>query len=178
MIHAAIMQKVMDELKPVLIDSIDPEDDTRVGYLGLGLMQGYPIEREDARISVTIHENDPDDFEKHDPHGMFFIWKDEMDYPQEFNTVTWIRRFTVRVRCYFGRSKEGLVRARQIASVVRTRVEHTLTGVSFASIEVDGETVCLPVFEMRGETGQFGYAPDEYDFYEKVRFAVKTIVPR
>lgn len=175
MIHDAILQVVKDALQYSLIDGVDPDDDAIAGVIKLGDLQGDP-DPDIARISVTLHENDPDGFISGMPTGMSEKWSDEVDEWEIGGVVTWKRRFTVKARCLLDASKEDLATARQIASTVRERIEHALPRISFGSVSQNGEYVSRGITSdaLKGEMLQSGGPPDSYDYFIKVRFEVLT----
>jgi hypothetical protein len=176
-IHEPIVQKVVAELQAALIDRVDPADPARAGVVMAGLLQGDP-DPDQARISVTVHENDVDDFYgKEGTSAISGSWEDEVAELECGGAITWKRRFTVKARCLLVNTQEGAAVARNIASTVRKRIEKTLLSISFASIQdEDGEYVAKGVFSdaLKGEMVQAGGPPDSYDYHIKVRFQVET----
>ena len=59
MIVDAILEHLRSALQANLIDSMSAGDDTRAGFVKIGPYQGDPTP-EEGRITVSIHENDPD----------------------------------------------------------------------------------------------------------------------
>lgn len=174
-IHYEIINKVYDDLEKALITDIPESDDTRAGVIKLGDLQGEP-DPDVARISVTVHENDPDHFAKGQPTETLSRWMDEIEEIEIGVAVTWRRCFTVKARCLFETTKESLDDARRIASTVRSRIEHTLPTIDFSSVSYDGETVTRRIItpDIESEMYQSGGPPDSYDFFIKVRFDVLT----
>lgn len=170
-----ILERVRAHLQTKLIDEVDPEDPARPGYIGIGQMQGEPMDPDEARISITLHENDLDDFEEQDPRGIEWYSHDETDWDQEIGGDAWtmIRRFSVKIRSLFDSTQESRDDARRYTSSVLTKIQQQLRKVDYAGISVDGEYVSLPYYRIESEMGQFG-GPDAYDFYSKVRFSLKT----
>lgn len=174
-IHDEILTKVQEELQAVLIDALAEDDPTRAGVVKLGELQGDP-EEDVARISVTLHENDPDAFISGAYTGMSNAWNDEIYDVEVGRVVTWRRRFTVKARCLLERTREDLGEARDIASEVRSRIEDTLLDISFSGISTSNEYVARGIIsdELRGEMRQSGGPPDSYDYFIKFRFEVLT----
>ena len=139
----------------------------------LGPLQGDP-DPDVARISVTIHENDPDKF-----YGINQTlsgdWEDEVEETECGGAITWRRRFTVKARCLLVNTQENVTTARSIASTIRKRIETTLLQMSFRDIQDDDEYVSRGVFSenIHSEMIQAG-GPEAYDFHIKIRFEVLT----
>ena len=92
------------------------------GVVMAGPLQGNP-DPDVARISVTVHENDPDQMTGAAPARM---WQDEplsVEIGSGRAITTWSRKFTVKARCLLEGTREDLDTARQIASTVRSRIE-------------------------------------------------------
>lgn len=174
-IHDEILNTLRDQIEEDLITLIPVDDDARAGTVKLGDLQGDP-DPDTARISVTLHENDPDTFQPGSFTGMIGHWSDEVDDVEIGGTITWRRRFTVKARCLLVNTKENLADARDIASTVRTRLEASILGTDFSAILVDNEYVALPVISENivGEMIQGGGPPDSYDYLVKMRFQVLT----
>lgn len=171
-IHDAIMNRVRDNLQTALIDNIAAGDPAIAGVVQLGPLQDDP---DAARISITLHENDPDQF-----YGTSnFIsgdWNDEVDEIECGAAITMRRRFTVKARCLLVNTQEDLAAARSIASAVRERIEQTLLTTSFTGVTSNGEYVSRGIFSdsIKGEQIQAGGPPDAFDFHIKIRFEVLT----
>lgn len=176
-IHEPIVQKVVAELQTALMDSIDPADPARAGIVMAGLLQGDP-DPDQARISVTVHENDVDDYYgKEGTSAMSSSWEDEVSELECGGAITWKRRFTVKARCLLVNTQEEATEAREIASTLRKRIEKALLSISFAGVQdADGEYVAKGIFSeaLKGEMVQAGGPPDSYDYHIKVRFQVET----
>lgn len=174
-IHDEILTKIQSELQTVLIDDLAEDDATRAGVVKLGELQGEP-EEDSARISVTIHENDPDAFISGAFTGMSNAWNDIVYDVEVGGVVTWRRRFTVKARCLLERTREGLEETRDIASTIRSRIEQTLLDISFTGVSSPNEYVARGIVsnELTGEMRQSGGPPDSYDYFIKFRFEVLT----
>jgi hypothetical protein len=175
--HDLILLHVQSALQKSLIDDpkvTDDKDPAIAGVIKLGPLQGDPTP-DDARISVTLHENDPDAFIPGEVTGMTDGWDDEVDEIEIGGASTTVRRFTAKARCLLVNSTEDLAHARSIASTVRDRMEVCLLHLSFAGVETTDEMVTRNVIseEFRGEMLQSG-GPDSYDYFIKVRFSVLT----
>ena len=174
-IHDAIIDHVEEELNEELIDFIS--DDTQAGVVKQGELQGEP-DPDEARVSITIHENDPDaSYGTGDVSAMGGQWVDEIAEVEIGGVTTWKRRFTVKCRCLFVGTQEDLPVAQGYARKVRERLEDTLLRMSFSGVTSStGEYVARGIVgkEMRSEMLQSGGPPDSYDYFIKVRFDVHT----
>lgn len=170
-----IIEKVQDELEAKLITSISEISPTRAGVVITGPLQGDP-DPDQARISVTVYEGDPDNFFSGNITSMDGTWNDEIAETEIGGSAIWNRRFTVKARCLFAASGESKDEARRIATAVKARIERTLLDMSFAGILDSREYVSRPVIydTMKSEMVQSGGPPDAYDFFIKVRFDVQT----
>jgi hypothetical protein len=177
MIQALILGKLQTELQRVMIDDLPADDPTRAGVIKLGPLQGDP-DPDLARISVTLHENDPESDIQADPNRSE-RWEDGIEEVEIGGGLTWSRKFTVNARCLLEGTKEDLQQSRTIASTVRSRIERTLLRVRFSGLSDGVETVVRGVFSdnLNGITRQFGGPPDAYDFQIKIRFDVLTYAP-
>lgn len=175
MIHDAIMNRIKDRLVQTLQTPVPEDDLYYVGAIVLGHLQGDP-DPDEARISITIHENDPDKFISGSVTGMSGDWSDEVEEIEIGSGITWVRRFTIKARCLLERTQEDLETARDIASTIRTSIEHLLPTISFADINENGEYVSRGIISMTmgGEMLQAGGPPRDYDFIIKIRFDVLT----
>ena len=172
-IHDLILEKIQTELTVALITNVS--DVTKAGAVKIGALQGDPAP-DTARISVTIHENDPQAIIKGAVTGMSDAWNDEVTELEIGGAVTQRRAFSIQARCLFANSREVLDLARQYASSVRQRIEETLTKISFAGILSGTEYVSRGItsYDMKSEMLQSGGPPDTYDYYIKIRFSVLT----
>jgi hypothetical protein len=175
-IHKAIMDKLQDELQEAMIDFI-PDEDERTGVVKQGDLQGNP-DPDDARIAVTIHENDPDSaFGTSSVSAQGNTWVDEVAEIEIGGTTIWKRRFTVKSRCLFVSTQETLIEAQELARMIRERIEDTLLNIRWTGVNSDtGEYVSRGVVgdEITGEMLQAGGPPDAFEYYIKVRFDVHT----
>jgi hypothetical protein len=172
-IHDLILEKVQAELNTALITNVS--DNTKAGVVKIGALQGDPAP-DTARISVTLHENDPEGIVGGGVSGMKDSWNDEIVEMEIGGAVTQKRAFTVMARCLFANTREELDLARQYASSVRQRIEETLTAISFAGLFSGTEYVSRGVsaYDMKSEMLQSGGPPDTYDYHMKIRFSVLT----
>ena len=177
MIHSLIMTAIKDELQDKLITDVLETDAARAGIVLEGPLQGDP-DPDQARISVTVYEGDPDNFFKGNPTSLDGQWNDEIVETEIGGSATWSRRFTVKARCLFAASGESKDDAREIASTIKGRIERALLDMSFTGVSDDREYVSRPVAydTMRSEMVQSGGPPDAYDFFVKVRFDVQTML--
>jgi hypothetical protein len=172
--HALILEHVRDGLKAALIDNIADDDKAKAGIVTIGELQGDPTP-DDARISVTLHENDPEVALSGVVSGLKGEWIDEVDEVECGGASTWVRRFSVKARCLLVNTAENLDEARAIASTVRERIEDTLTTMPFTGIANASEYVSRGILseEFSGEMLQAG-GPEAYDYHIKVRFSLLT----
>lgn len=179
MIHDLVIDHLIEDLTFALVTSIPADDPTRAGYVGKGPLQGDP-DPDAARISVTVHENDPDILYKPGTAQNSTEWTDEVYEVECGGALTWKRRFTVKGRCLLASTGEGLDDARSIASTLRRRIETTILKTSWANIidEETGEYVSRNAFSdaIKGEMVQAGGPPDAYDYHIKIRFELLTTV--
>jgi len=180
-IHDAILDAVEAHLTNRLITLVPASDEARVGIVKQGDLQGEP-DPDTARISVTLHENDPDRFISGAVTGMKDDWSDTVEWVEIGGSTTYRRKFTVKARCLLEQTKENLNEARLIASKVRTRIEHALPMMSFDGVEVTDPYAGYSEFvsrgiiseDLMGEMIQSGGPPDSYDYFIKFRFDVLT----
>lgn len=176
MIHDAILTAVKAQLTLDLITNIDPSDNAIPAVILEGPLQTDP-DPADARISITLHENDPDGVYKPSNTNMTDAWVDEVAEIECGASITWYRRFTVKGRVLLANTQESLDETRQIASKIRDRIENSLLNMSFAGVvdagtgEYVGKSVLSP--GLKGEMIQAG-GPEAYDYHLKVRFQVET----
>lgn len=171
-IHDAILEHVRDKLILELITNIDPGDPALAGLVQIGPIQDDPSP-DDARISVTVHENDPDRLLTGTVTGMKDDWSDDVQSIEIGGTLTYYRRFTVKARCLLVDTAEDLDNARSIASTVRERIETAILGLSFTGIVSGNEYISRGILsdEFTGEMLQAG-GPEAYDYHIKIRFSV------
>jgi hypothetical protein len=174
----AILEKTKDGLTAALITNIDGGDPTRAGVVMVGPLQGDP-DPDQARISITVHENDPDRF--HGRAGASAIgeeWEDEVYEVECGGALTWRRRFTIKGRCLFVTTQEDKDTARSISAIVRARIESTLLNMDWTGVASGNEFVSRGTFAetLKGEMVQGGGPPDAYDFHIKVRFELLTTI--
>jgi hypothetical protein len=176
MIHEEILTYLQSNFQAVLIDSVVIDDIARVGVVKLGPLQGDP-DPDQARISIELYENDPDNEIKGSGiGGMTGNWNDEVYEVECGGSITWSRRFTIKARCLLESSGEDLLAAKRIASTVRSRIEKSLLGLSFSGVESEDEYVARGPFseDIASENVQAGGPPDSYDFNMKIRFTLLT----
>jgi len=174
MIHL-IMTHLRDQLQAVLIEDIPTDDPTRAGFVKIGPYQGNPSP-EEGRITVSIHENDPDRIINGGVTGMRDEWSDEMDLIECGGAATMSRRFCIKVRCLFVKTGEAEDAAREIASTVRSRIERLLKKMSFNGVRTEDEYVARGVLseDLKVEMMQAGGPPDAFDYIIKFHFSVLT----
>lgn len=175
-IHNEILKTIQAKLIADLITNGTPGDLAVPGVVKLGPLQGDP-NPDDARISLELYENDPDQEISGSGMGRSKEAWDDTVYETEIGGgVTWNRRFTVKARCLLVQSQEGLASARDIASTLRSRIEKSISDVRFNGLAYDGEYVCRGAMSenVRGSMVQLGGPPDAYDYQIKVRFEILT----
>jgi hypothetical protein len=175
MIINLILERVKSELQGALIDNIPADDVTRAGHVKIGPYQGDPSP-EEGRITVSIHENDPDGIVSSGVSGMSGDWSDDVEIIECGGAATTARRFTVKARCLLSMTRENESEARLIAHTVRSRIETTLKKMSFATVRTEDEYVARRALsnEMSAEMMQAGGPPDAFDYIIKVHFSVLT----
>jgi hypothetical protein len=175
MIVDAIMNHVRDRLQAVLVDNVPADDPTRAGCVKVGPYQGEPAPDE-GRITVSIHENDPDGIVKGGVTAMPGDWSDEMDIVEIGGAATMARLFTIKARCLFTTTREDENEARRIAFAVRGRIENALKKMSFSSVRTEDEYVARGALsqDLSVEMTQSGGPPDAFDYIIKVHFSVLT----
>ena len=170
-----ILEHLRDEMQAGLIDNIPESDPARAGHVKIGPYQGDPTP-EEGRITVSVHENDPDRIINGGVTGMRDEWSDEMDLIECGGAATMTRRFTIKARCLFVKTGEKEDEARRIASTVRRRIETILKKMSFNGVQTSDEYVARGVLanDLSGEMMQAGGPPDAFDYIIKVHFSVLT----
>jgi hypothetical protein len=171
----AIMTYIRGQMQAALIDNVDEEDPTRAGRVKIGPYQGDPTPDE-GRITISIHENDPDQILKTGVGKLDDEWSDDVNLVECGGAMTMTRRFTIKARCLFVTTRENEDTARSIASTVRGRIETTLKKMSFSSVRTADEYVARGVLasDLRAEQVQAGGPPDAFDYLIKVHFSVLT----
>ena len=177
-IHDAIVNHVVEQLECALINDVPADDPARAGIVIPGPLQGDP-DPDQARISVSVYENDPDGFfGKAGTSANSDGWNDEVAETECGGSAIWNRRFVVKARCLLVNTGEGRASARAIASTVRSRLENCLLNLRWGDIHDDemGEYVSRGVIaeSLQSEMVQAGGPPDAYDYHLKVRFEVQT----
>jgi hypothetical protein len=176
MIHDTILDAVQAQLVLDLITNVDPADNAIPSVVQQGPQQTDP-DPADARISITLHENDPDGVYKPSNTNLTDAWVDTVAEIECGAAITWYRRFTVKGRVLLADTQESLDDTREIASKIRDRIENSLLNMSFAGVvdpetgEYVGKSVLSP--GLQGEMRQAG-GPEAYDYHLKVRFQVET----
>lgn len=174
MIHDAILEHVQSVFETDLIDNVS--DDAKVTQVLLGPAQDDP-DIADARLTVTLHENDPDGVYKPGNTNMTNEWVDDVAEIECGGSITMYRRFTAIARVLLESTGETLSETRSIASKVRSRMETSLLTMLFNGVTdpETGEYVSKRVLNhaLRGEMIQAG-GPEAYDYHIKVRFQVET----
>ena len=185
-IHDQILLHVQAALRKALIEDVtalppdDPEappitpDPAVAGIVCIGPLQGEPAPDE-ARISVTLHENDPDAMIGGAVSSLSGDWSDAVDEIEIGGAITHTRRFSVKARCLLDSTAEDLDHARAIAATVRDRMERTLLRLSFTGVGTADEYVSRNILaeEFEGEMLQAG-GPGSYDYHIKLRFSLLT----
>jgi hypothetical protein len=174
MIHDAILEHVKTNFETELIDNVS--DNAKVAQVVLGPVQEDP-DYADARLSVSLHENDPDGVYKPGSSNLTNEWTDGVAEIECGGSITMVRRFTAKARILLADTGEGLSEARDIASKLRSRMETSLLNMRFTGVSdaETGEYVSKRVLNpgLFGEMIQAG-GPEAYDYHVKVRFQVET----
>lgn len=171
-INKAIMDHLEDILTVALIDAPRAEnasDPSIAGVVKQGPLQGEPAP-DTARISVTLHENDPNNIDDKS-------WNDRIVGVEAPRTVTIARRLWLRGRCLLVDTQETLDEARDICSTVKRRTEQALLREEWTGVAADdGEFVSRGAIssEMRTRMRQGGGPPDSYDFHFDIIFDIWT----
>jgi hypothetical protein len=173
-IHDIVLEHTRDALIAALITNIEEGDTALAGVVQIGPIQDEPAP-DAARISVTLHENDPDRMIRGAVTGMTEDWSDEVEQIEIGGAVTHIRRFTLKARCLLVDTREDIDGARNIASTVRDRCEACLLSLQFTGLVSGSEYVSRGILsdEFSGEMLQAG-GPEAYDYHIKVRFSILT----
>lgn len=179
-IHEAVMTYIQARLERDMIErASDPPGagSTVAGVVIQGALQGDP-DPDQARISIEVYENDPDQEISGSGVGMASgNWQDRVEEVEIGGVITWRRGFTVKIRALLDLTREGLLAARKVASTVRQRAETSILGMSFHGVRADsGEFVSRGAFseDLITEASQSGGPPDSYDFRIKIRFTILT----
>lgn len=188
-IHDAILDYLETELTAALItdptsaaltaapeDPVLETDPAIAGIVSQGPLQGSPAP-DKARISVTIHENDPDAMFGNPASSLTSDWSDNVHQLETSQIVTWRRGFSVKIRCLLVKTKETKAEARAIASTIRSRLEDTILDLDFTSVSGDNnESVSRKAIAktFQSEMLQAGGPPNSFDYHIKVRFDVLT----
>jgi hypothetical protein len=172
-----IVLKVIEALQQALINDLPADDPTRAGVVQRGPLQGDP-DPDIARISVTVHENDPDEFYTGSVTSIKGSWADEiaeLESGEDEGGAIWNRRFTVKARALLVNTGESLASAGEIAQAVKSRIEKALLQIDWSGVRSEGEFLSRPVVAttMRSDAVQGG-GPGSYDYHIKVRFDVQT----
>jgi len=179
-IHSLIMETIEAYLEAHINDGLTVDDPEYVSLAKLGPLQGDP-DPDEARVFVTIFENDPDKFISGAVTSFSSSWIDEIvdtevGLSDEQVVTTWVRRFVLKARLLLEQTGENEVEARRLASCIRTKIEHLLPKISFSSIKEDDEFVSKRITndDIQGEMIGAGGPPDSYDFMIKIRFSLWT----
>jgi hypothetical protein len=175
-IHDAILERVRDELQSVCFDSLPTDDPTRAGVVKIGPLQGDP-DPDEARISVELYANDPDQEMGTSGIGSKSeSWDDIVEEIEIGGGITWRRRFTLRGRCLLEGTQEDNDASRKVASAFRSRIERALLNLRFSGLTDGIESVVRGVLSesLHASTIQAGGPPDAYDYHLKIRFEVLT----
>lgn len=173
-IHNAVLNHIKSAIETYLLNVLPEGHPLKPGVVKLGPLQGSPIDPDEARIVITLHENDPDEKDT-------FEWCDK-PAPDEYGGieigggVTWLRRFTLKGDFLFELTREDLDASRRIAGAIKNRLEDILLGMSFSGVSVMDEYVSRGIagFGVQSTMRQGGGPPDAYQFKLKIRFEVLT----
>ena len=173
-IHNAILTHVKEAIESYLLNRLPDGHPLKPGVVKLGPLQGDPYDPDEARIAVTLHENDPDEKDS-------FEWCDT-PAPDEYGgieiggAITWLRRCTLKAQFLFELSREDLETSRRIAGAIKNRLEDILLGISFFEVNVENEYVSRGILGtgIQSKMRQGGGPPDAYQFNLQIRFEVLT----
>lgn len=167
-IHDAVLLATQVMLQKALITDIAEEDPARAGVVKIGPLQGEP-EPDDARISVCIYENDPDDISGSE-------WQDNVLHVECGGVVTFERRFTIKGRMLLVNTREALAASRAIASTLKERIEIALLREQYVGVTSGNEYVARgPLADaVVSSLRQGGGPPDAFDISFKIRFDILT----
>ena len=173
-IHNAVLTHVKAQIEQNLFDVLPEGHPLKPGVVKLGPLQGDPYDPDEARIAISLYENDPDEKDT-------FEWCDK-PATEEYGGieigggVTWLRRFTLKAQFLFELTQEDLDTSRRIAGATKNRLEDILLSVSFSSVAVSNEYVSRGIagFGIQSTMRQGGGPPDAYQFKLKIRFEVLT----
>lgn len=176
--HEAIVNHIVENIYDDLTLGIAIDDIAVAGSVIPGPLQGDP-DPDQARINVTVYENDPDGFYgSGGTSAKTDGWSDQVSEVECGGSVIWNRRFTIKARCLLVNTGEDRDATRSIASTVRSRIEHCLLNIRWGEIkDTDtNEYVSRGVLaeSLQGEMVQAGGPPDAYDYHIKVRFELQT----
>ena len=141
----------------------------------LGDLQGDP-DPDVARISITLHENDPDGFISGMPTGLSENWSDQVDEVEIGGVTTWKRRFTIKARCLLDASPRG-AEQRPGYRLDCAHEDRARSAEDQLLRDPRGWGVRLPPYpdgRHQGRDAAVGGPPDSYDYFIKVRFEVLT----
>jgi len=172
-----VLEYTRDELIRFLYDEVSADDKARTNVVKIGFLQGDP-DPDEARISVSVFPNDPDQEIRGSGIGNNPAPWDDTIYEEEVGGVlTWSRKYTVKARCLFtdGTEADNEAEARTLAATVKQRIEKAILSIDYGSISSANEYVCRSASSssIRSTFVQSG-GPGAYDFYIKVRFDILT----
>lgn len=178
MIRHLIIDRIVENLQETMIDNLPEDDAARAGIITKGPLQGDP-DPDQARISISVHEGDPDSVYAGSFTSMKDAWVDEIveiEAGSGAYAAIWARRFSIKARCLLVNTGEGLDAAREIAATVEKRIIRALLRIDWSGVADEDEYVSRPVLStgIKAEALQGGGPPDSYDYYIKVRFDVQT----
>lgn len=167
-IHQTVMDRLQEVLTVALITHVDSKDPTYCTVVKQGPLFDDPVDPDEARIYFEIYENDPSDIDQ---------WNDRVVMIESSFVVTMARRFTVKGRMLLEDTREEILEARRIASIVKGRAETAILSERWTNIVADdGEYVSRGVLSraFSSTLKQSGGPPDSYDFKVKIQFEVWT----
>jgi len=172
-----VLEHTRDELIRMLYTDIAEDDKARTNVVKIGFLQGDP-DPDEARISVTVFPNDPDQEIRGSGIGTNLAPWDDTIYEEEVGGVlTWSRKYTIKARCLFtdGQEAENEALARTLAATAKHRIEKAVLKIDYGEISSDSEYVCRSASStsLRSAFVQSG-GPGAFDFYIKVRFDILT----
>jgi len=157
-----ILNYFVAQLQATCIDPFPDSDPSKAGVVKLGPLQGEP-EPDVARISIEVHQNDPDDLER---------WLDEVVEVEIPNAAIWSRKFTIKYQLLLDSTSEALIPALTLGSIIKERIERTIFKAKYAGVPdvVRGAIATKSVSQLIHGGGP----PDIYNITGRFQFDVLT----
>lgn len=175
-----IVDGLVTDLTAGLVDAIDLESDEIVGVVRGGQLQENPVK---ARLYVLVHVNDPDD-----P-----TWEDQtvasrqQNLDREFIDIPafevggggmWWRKGIVEFGLFATKSKETRDQARQVANMVKGRIEKIIQlSTSAVGITDSLGEFAVKIMAVASRLEEGGGPPRSFIWRGRVRYQVLTNRP-